>query len=169
MTLFENFKDLGEALKNWGKSNKGEEKEPEKTSTEKLIEFQKAKEEYQPTEEQIALSTIEDYRAGQDKPIERGQDILVQESKEEKKEDELDKKIKNIQKVLKEFGEEQAPTVIKQADALSIADQADKLNVQPLDMGITRQKELLAQLPRIGSEKDRIELLYQDLMKRNLI
>lgn len=165
MPLFENFKDLGEALKNWGKSNKGEEK----TSTEKLIEFQKAKEEYQPTEEQIALSTIEDYRAGQDKPIERGQDILVQESKEEKKEDELDKKIKNIQKVLKEFGEDQAPTVIKQADALSIPDQADKLNVQPLDMGITRQKELLAQLPRIGSEKDRIELLYQDLMKRNLI
>jgi hypothetical protein len=43
------------------------------------------------------------------------------------------------------------------------------MNIQPIDMGTVRQKELMAQLPKLSSEKDRIELLYQDLIKRNLI
>ena len=112
---------------------------------------------------------MEDYKASEDMPIVSGQDILIEQSKQEKKEDELDKKIKNIQKVLKEFGDDKAPTVTNIPDILSIADTADKMNIQPIDMGTVRQKELMAQLPKLSSEKDRIELLYQDLIKRNLI
>jgi hypothetical protein len=174
MGLFDNFKNLGEALQNFNKSKIDSDKDDipdseEKTSTEELADFLKAKEEYEPTEYQKQLGEMEDYKASEDMPIVSGQDILIEQSKQEKKEDELDKKIQNIQKILKEFGDDQAPTVTNIPDILSIADTADKMNIQPIDMGTVRQKELMAQLPKLSSEKDRIELLYQDLIKRNLI
>jgi hypothetical protein len=162
----DSLKQAGSALKNI--FNKKEE-DP-RTETEKLKDFQTAKEEYTPTEYQKQLGETEDARAAKESDIITGAEAIKKETQEKKdSEAELDKKLKNIQKVLKEFGDDQAPTVTNIPDILSIADTADKMNIQPIDMGTVRQKELMAQLPKLSSEKDRIELLYQDLIKRNLI
>ena len=66
MGLFDNFKNLGEALQNFNKSKIDSDKDDipdseEKTSTEELGDFLKAKEEYEPTEYQKQLGEMEDY------------------------------------------------------------------------------------------------------------
>ena len=90
MGLFDNFKNLGEALQNFNKSKVDSDKDgipdsEEKTSTEELADFLKAKEEYEPTEYQKQLGEMEDYKASEDMPIVSGQDILIEQSKQEKK------------------------------------------------------------------------------------
>ena len=91
--MFENLKSIGEAFKNF----KSEDTEKEEDTTlQKYLDFQEAKEKFEPTEEQKAVMSMEDI-PGQTKT---GKEILIEEAKQEKKEDELDKKISDIQKVL---------------------------------------------------------------------
>ena len=159
--MFENLKSIGEAFKNF----KSEDTEKEEDTTlQKYIDFQEAKEEFQPTEEQKAIMSMEDI-PGQTKT---GKEILIEEAKQEKKEDELDKKISDIQKVLKTFSEDTEGEVIN--TKMDTSSDADKLNVKPLDLGAIRQKSYLQGLiTQPSSQKDRIALLYESLRKQNLI
>jgi len=164
--MFESLKSIGEAFKNF-KLEDTEKEEEEKTSIEKLLEFQEAKKEYEDTatEEQKDIAGIEDY-PGQTKT---GEQILVEEAKQEKKEDELDKKISDIQKVLKTFSEDSEGEVLD-IPKMDTSSDADKLNVKPLDLGAIRQKSYLQELiTQPSSQKDRITLLYESLRKQNLI
>ena len=162
--MFESLKNLGEAFKNY-KLSQDTEKE-EETTLEKYLDFQKAKEEYKPTEEQKAISSIEDY-PGQTKT---GEQILIEEAKQEKKEDELDKKITDIQKVLKTFSEDTQAEVFKPAPLDTSGTSADSLNVKPLDLSAIRQKEYLTSLiQQPSSQTDRVSLLYNELKKQGLI
>ena len=159
--MFENLKSIGEAFKNF----KSEDTEKEEDTTlQKYLDFQEAKEEFQPTEEQKAIMSMEDI-PGQTKT---GKEILIEEAKQEKKEDELDKKISDIQKVLKTFSEDTEGEVIN--TKMDTSSDADKLNVKPLDLGAIRQKSYLQGLiTQPSSQKDRIALLYESLRKQNLI
>ena len=160
--MFENLKSIGEAFKNF----KSEDTEKEEDTTlQKYLDFQEAKEEFQPTEEQKAVMSMEDY-PGQTKT---GKEILIEEAKQEKKEDELDKKISDIQKVLKTFSGDEEVEVLN-PPKMDTSSDADKLNVKPLDLGAIRQKSYLQELiTQPSSQKDRITLLYESLRKQNLI
>ena len=160
--MFENLKSIGEAFKNF----KSEDTEKEEDTTlQKYLDFQEAKEEFEPTEEQKAVMSIEDI-PGQTKT---GKEILIEEAKQEKKEDELDKKISDIQKVLKTFSEDTEGEVLD-VPRMDTSSDANKLNVKPLDLGAIRQKSYLEGLiTQPSSQKDRIALLYESLRKQNLI
>ena len=160
--MFENLKSIGEAFKNF----KSEDTEKEEDTTlQKYLDFQEAKEEFEPTEEQKAVMSMEDI-PGQTKT---GKEILIEEAKQEKKEDELDKKISDIQKVLKTFSEDSEGEVLD-IPKMDTSSDADKLNVKPLDLGAIRQKSYLQGLiTQPSSQKDRIALLYESLRKQNLI
>lgn len=160
--MFENLKSIGEAFRNF----KSEDTEKEEDTTlQKYLDFQEAKEEFEPTEEQKAVMSMEDI-PGQTKT---GKEILIEEAKQEKKEDELDKKISDIQKVLKTFSEDTEGEVLD-IPRMDTSSDADKLNVKPLDLGAIRQKSYLQGLiTQPSSQKDRIALLYESLRKQNLI
>ena len=160
--MFERLKEFGEALKTY----RDKPEEEEKTSTEKLLEFQEAKKEFEPTEEQKSVMTIEDL-PGQTKT---GEQILVEESKQEKKEDELDKKIKDIQKVLTSFGEKSEDvTTIKPEVIIDDPVKSSTLNLKPLDLGNLAQKEYLqGLLPSSSSQTNRVDILLKQLKNLGL-
>jgi len=160
--MFERLKEFGEALKTY----RDEPEEEEKTSTEKLLEFQEAKKEFEPTEEQKSVMTIEDL-PGQTKT---GEQILVEESKQEKKEDELDKKIKDIQKVLTSFGEKSEDvTTIKPEVFVDDPVKSSTLNLKALDLGNLAQKEYLqGLLPSSSSQTNRVDILLKQLKNLGL-
>lgn len=152
----DSLKEAGSALK--GLFSKDDEQKKQ------LEEFEKAKEEYKPTEEQIALGKIEDIGT---KSVD---EILKQEKEVEKQsEAELEKKLKNIEKVLDKFSGD--VTVSKAAPLPE--DTASVLNLKPVDMGSLYAKEYLAnvtsKMGQTSSDQDRIALLYDNLRKLNVI
>lgn len=163
--MFESLSKLGKALENY-KLDKDEEKEDEKTSLEEYLDFQKAKEEFKPTEEQKSVMTIEDY-PGQTKT---GEEVLIEQSKQEKEEDQLDKKIKDIQKVLTSFGEKaEDVTTIKPEVIIDDVAKSSTLNLKPLDLGSISQKQYLQSLlPTSTSQINRVDVLLKQLKSLGL-
>ena len=163
--MFESLSKLGKALENY-KLNKNEEKEDEKTSLEEYLDFQKAKEESIPTEEQKSVMTIEDYPS----QTKTGEEILIEQSKTEKKEDELDKKIKDIQKVLTSFGEKaEDVTTIKPEIIVDDIAKSKSMNLSPLDLGGLAQKQYISSfLPTSSSQTNRVDILLQQLKNLGL-
>ena len=164
--MFERLRELGEALKNYGK-NVDEEQEEEISSIEKYKEFEAAKKEYEDTatEEQKDIAGIEDY-PGQTKT---GEQILIEEEKQKAKKDDLDEKIERIGKVLKEFGGDQEPVTIK-PDTSMIKSSTKDLNLPAMDLGSIRQKQYLQGLiTQPSSQTDRVSLLYDQLRKLGLV
>ena len=163
--MFESLSKLGKALENF-KLDRDTDKEDEKTSLEEYLDFQKAKEEFTPTEEQESVMTMEDY-PGQTKT---GEEILIEQSKTEKKEDELDKKINDIQKVLTSFGEKaEDVTTIKPEVIVDDPVKSRTLNLEPLDLGNLAQKEYLqGLLPSSSSQTNRVDILLQQLKNLGL-
>ena len=163
--MFESLSKLGKALENY-KLDKDEEKEEETTSLEEYLDFQKAKEEFKPTEEQKSVMTMEDY-PGQTKT---GEEILIEQSKQEKKEDQLDKKIKDIQKVLTSFGEKaEDVTTIKPEVIVDDPIKSRVLNLKPMDLGNISQKQYLQSLlPTSTSQTNRVDILLKQLKSLGL-
>ena len=157
----ENLKEAGSALKNLFSKDDEQKKQ--------LEEFEKAKEEYEPTEEQKAIGQIEDIGT---KSVD---EILKEEKETEKKtekesEAELEKKLKNIEKVLDKFS---GDVTVSKATPLP-EDTASVLNLKPVDMGSLYAKEYLSNVTsrmagQNSSDKDRIALLYDNLRKLNVI
>jgi len=159
--MFESLSRLGKALENFKL-----DKEDEKTSLEEYLDFQEAKKEFEPTEEQKSVMTMEDF-PGQ---TQTGEQILIEESKQEKKEDELDKKIKDIQKVLTSFGEKSEDvTTIKPEVIVDDPVKSSTLNLKPLDLGNLAQKEYLqGLLPSSSSQTNRVDILLKQLKNLGL-
>ena len=165
--MFESLSRLGKALENFKLDrDTDKDKEDEKTSLEEYLDFQKAKEEFTPTEEQKSVMTMEDY-PGQ---TETGEEILIEQSKTEKKEDELDKKIKDIQKVLTSFGEKaEDVTVLKPEIIVDDPAKSKSMNLQPLDLGGLAQKQYISSfLPTSSSQTNRVDVLLQQLKNLGL-
>jgi len=152
------LKEAGSALKDLFSKEDSQEKK-------QLEEFEKAKEEYKPTEEQKAIGEIEDIGT-------KSVDEILKTEKEEKKasEAELEKKLSNIEKVLDKFS---GDVTVSKATPLP-EDTASVLNLKPLDMGALIAKEYLSNVTskmtgQTSSDQDRIALLYDNLRKLNVI
>jgi len=163
--MFESLSRLGKALENF-KLDKDTDKEDEKTSLEEYLDFQEAKEEFKPTEEQESVMTMEDL-PGQTKS---GEEILIEQSKTEKKEDQLDQKIKDIQKVLSSFGEKaEDVTTIKPEVIIDDPAKSKSMNLQALDLGGLAQKQYVSSfLPSSSSQTNRVDVLLQQLKNLGL-
>ena len=152
------LKEAGSALKDLFSKEDSQEKK-------QLEEFEKAKEEYKPTEEQKAIGEIEDIGT-------KSVDEILKTEKEEKKasEAELEKKLSNIEKVLDKFS---GDVTVSKATPLP-EDTASVLNLKPIDMGSLIAKEYLSNVTskmtgQTSSDQDRIALLYDNLRKLNVI
>jgi len=152
------LKEAGSALKDLFSKEDSQEKK-------QLEEFEKAKEEYKPTEEQKAIGEIEDIGT-------KSVDEILKTEKEEKKasEAELEKKLSNIEKVLDKFS---GDVTVSKGTPLP-EDTASVLNLKPIDMGALIAKEYLSNVTskmtgQTSSDQDRIALLYDNLRKLNVI
>tara|TARA_R100001509_G_C4797651_1_gene191953 strand:- start:230 stop:715 length:486 start_codon:yes stop_codon:yes gene_type:complete len=161
--MLEFLKEKGEALKNF--LDKDEEEKEETSSVEKLLDFQKAKEDsdISMTSEQKQVANTDD--TSETESIEQ---ILKDESskkEEEGKEKDLDEKLKDIEKVISAFGN-QTPLSTSSKTPFT-----KDLNLnKPIDFSTTIAKGYVT--PMISpstSQDDRIALLYENLKKQNLI
>jgi hypothetical protein len=162
--MLEFLREKGEALKNFSK--KDDEKE-EKSSVEKLLDFQKAKEEadMELSEEDKKIQSIDD--TSETQSIEQ---ILEEESakKEEKsKEKDLDEKLADIEKVISAFGDDKKTNLGTSSDPFKGT--KFELN-KPIDFQTkVAQNYIAPYLTQPTSQEDRIALLFENLKKQNLI
>ena len=150
--MFENLKTIGDAFKNFGNSNIDTEAvDLVDPLDEKIAERLKERD-----SELSDLSTKE--------VMEREKEVF--DVKREKKEDSLDKKLANIEKVIGAFSEapEQAPVPKQDTGSAS-----DNINLKPIDMGSVQAKELINEYLKPSVNSDRVGLLYENLRKLNLI
>jgi hypothetical protein len=163
--MFENlFETIGEAFKSFGKKD-DEVEIDERSSIEKLDDFNMEKDIFSSTQskESKDIQSIDDTSI-----TESTKDVLIKEEKEklEKKEDSLDKKLANIEKVIGAFSEAPEQADIPKQDTGSAS---DNINVKPLDMGSVQAKELINEYLKPSVNSDRVGLLYENLRKLNLI
>jgi hypothetical protein len=162
--MFENLKTIGEAFKSFGKKD-DEVEIDERSSIEKLDDFNMEKDIFSSTQskESKDIQSIDDTSI-----TESTKDVLIKEEKEklEKKEDSLDKKLANIEKVIGAFSEAPEQVDIPKQDTGSAS---DNINVKPLDMGSVQAKELINEYLKPSVNSDRVGLLYENLRKLNLI
>ena len=108
----------------------------------------------------------------QDQTTEEDTTEIIETKKEEKDkekeaQDDLEKKLKSIEKVIETFSGSGGVTAIKNNSQLPAA---VNLNQRPLDMGNTQAKAYQAEYLKPSNVQDeRIALLYEDLKKYNLI
>ena len=150
--MFENLKTIGDAFKNFGNSNID-------TEAVDLVD---------PLDEKIAERLRERDSELSDLSTKEVMDKEkeVFDVKREKKEDSLDKKLANIEKVIGAFSEapEQAPVPKQDTGSAS-----DNINLKPIDMGSVQAKELINEYLKPSVNSDRVGLLYENLRKLNLI
>ena len=150
--MFENFKKIGDAFKSFGDSNiDTDEKELVDPLDEKIAERLRERD-----SELSDLSTKE--------VMEREKEVF--DVKREKKEDSLDKKLANIEKVIGAFSEAPEQVPVPKQDMGSAS---DNINVKPLDMGSVQAKEVINDYLKPSVNADRVGLLYENLRKLNLI
>jgi len=146
------LKNTGNALKNIDYSNTDVEDKEERSTAESV--------------KPIVLDKTDD-----EKTVDESTSEVIQteskEDKEKKAEDDLEKKLKNIEKVIETFSGSGGTTTIENKGKLPAA---VNLNQTPLDMGTTQAKAYQAEYLKPSNVQDeRIALLYQDLKKYNLI
>ena len=145
------LKNTGNALKNIDYSNTDVEDKEERSTTESV--------------KPIVLDKTDDENTIDESTSE----VIKTETKDKKKEseDDLEKKLKNIEKVIETFSGSGGTTTIPNNTPLP---SAVNLNQRPLDMGNTQAKQYQAEYLKPSNVQDeRIALLYQDLKKYNLI
>tara|TARA_R100000149_G_scaffold50973_1_gene21421 strand:- start:180 stop:665 length:486 start_codon:yes stop_codon:yes gene_type:complete len=161
--MLEFLREKGEALKNF--LDKDDEEKEEKSSVDKLLDFQKAKKAADQilTEDDKKIQDVDD--TGETKSIES---ILAEESEkkeQEGKEEELDEKLADIEKVISKFGERTKLGTGKDP----FKDTKFELN-KPIDMTTkVASNYLTPYLQEPTSQGDRIKLLFDSLKKQNLI
>ena len=151
--MFENLKTIGDAFKNFGNSNiDTDEEELVDPLNEKIAERLKERD-----SELSDLSTKE--------VMEKEKEVF--NVKRENKEDDLDKKLKSIEKVIDTFsgGGETIPVKNQSLEGSS----KDNINLKPIDMGSVQAKELINSYLKPSVNSDRVGLLYENLRKLNLI
>jgi hypothetical protein len=162
--MFENLKTIGEAFKSFGKKD-DEVEIDQRSSIEKLDDFNMEDDIFSATqsEESKDIQSIDDTST-----TESIKDVLIKEEKEKlaDKEDSLDKKLRNIEKVIGAFSEAPEQADIPKQDTGSAS---DNINLKPIDMGSVQAKELINEYLKPSVNSDRVGLLYENLRKLNLI
>ena len=162
--MFEKLLEIGEAFKSFGKKD-DEVEIDERSSIEKLDDFNIEKDIISSTQskESKDIESIDDTST-----TESVKDILIKDEKEklEKKEDSLDTKLRNIEKVIETFSGAPEMGDIPKQDTGSAS---DNINVKPLDMANVQAKEVINEYLKPSVNADRVGLLYENLRKLNLI
>ena len=162
--MFEKLTEIGEAFKSFGKKD-DEVKIDERSSIEKLEDFNQEKDIISATqsEESKDIQSMDDTSS-----TESIKDVLIKKEKEklEDKEDSLDKKLRNIEKVIGTFSE--APEQVNVPEQASEST-SDNINIKPLDMSNVQAKEVINEYLKPSVNADRVGLLYENLRKLNLI
>ena len=139
------------------------------SKTKQLEEFEKAKEEYKPSEEQQILGEQEDYRAAKPTDIKTGSDYITGQKQEQT----LDKKLSDIEKVINKFSDSKPMTGGGGSSGKDFAfdSRLDKnLNTSSLDLSSEYTNDILSSIRRKPAvNEDRVSLLLQDLKKYNLL
>ena len=151
------LKNTGDALRNIGKKDDN----LIRIKDDEVIELSDKKED--------TSKTIE--KSGDAKEAEeiyqKDKGIITTKDKTEESEDDLEKKLKNIEKVIETFSGDGGATVISNNSRIAAG---VNLNQQPLDMGNTQAKQYQAEYLKPSNVQDeRIALLYNVLKKYNLI
>ena len=162
--MFEKLSEIGEAFKNFGKDKETEIVDMSNTT----IEDDRSTED-SVTEAIDIREKKKNEEANKDSDEKIDLEVNTTEKDEEKKgEDTLEKKLKNIEKVIDTFsgsGGEQLQVPKNNLDVKA----SDNINVKPLDMGSVQAKELITEYLKPSVNSDRVGLLYENLRKLNLI
>jgi len=150
------LRQTGEALSSFGKKDE-----------DKIIDYSNTEaEDDKSTQESVTPIVSDDEKTVDESTTEVIQTKTEKEKKEDK-EDSLEKKLANIEKVISTFsgGTQALPT-----GQLPGSDINANINQKPLDMGNVQAKAAQAEYLKPSTvPNDRIALLYEDLKKYNLI
>ena len=162
--MFEKLSEIGEAFKNFGKDKETEIVDMSNTT----IEDDRSTED-SVTEAIDIREKKKNEEANKESDEKIDLEVSTTEKDEEKKgEDTLEKKLKNIEKVIDTFsgsGGEQLQVPKNNLDVKA----SDNINVKPVDMGSVQAKELITEYLKPSVNSDRVGLLYENLRKLNLI
>ena len=152
------LRQTGEALSSFGKKDE-----------DKIIDYSNTDEEDDKSTQESVTPIVLD-KSDDEKTVDESTTEVIQtkteKEKKEDKEDSLEKKLANIEKVIDTFGGSKAlPT-----GQLPGSDINANINQRPLDMGQVQAKAAQAEYLKPSTvPEDRIALLYEDLKKYNLI
>ena len=150
----------GKALSSFGKKDD----DLIRVKDEEVIELSDKK------KEDVATSTVLENSSDASEAEEiyqKDKGVITTKDKEKESEDDLEKKLKNIEKVIETFSGSGGVTAIRNNSQLPAA---VNLNQRPLDMGNTQAKAYQAEYLKPSNVQDeRIALLYEDLKKYILI
>ena len=162
--MFEKLSEIGEAFKNFGKDK--ETKIVDMSNT--TIEDDRSTED-SITEASDIIETQKNEEANKDSDEKVDLEVNTTEKDKEKKgEDTLEKKLKNIEKVIDTFSGSGGEQLSVPKNPLDIK-ASDNINVKPVDMGSVQAKELITEYLKPSVNSDRVGLLYENLRKLNLI
>ena len=162
--MFEKLSEIGEAFKNFGKDK--ETKIVDMSNT--TIEDDRSTED-SITEASDIIETQKNEEANKDSDEKIDLEVNTTKKDEEKKgEDTLEKKLKNIEKVIDTFSGSGGEQLSVPKNPLDIK-ASDNINVKPVDMGSVQAKELITEYLKPSVNSDRVGLLYENLRKLNLI
>jgi|TARA_R110001606_G_C15000402_1_gene607018 hypothetical protein len=162
--MFEKLSEIGEAFKNYGKDK--ETKIVDMSNT--TIEDDRSTED-SITEASDIIETQKNEEANKDSDEKVDLEVNTTKKDEEKKgEDTLEKKLKNIEKVIDTFSGSGGEQLSVPKNPLDIK-ASDNINVKPVDMGSVQAKELITEYLKPSVNSDRVGLLYENLRKLNLI
>ena len=156
------LKQTGEALTAFGKKDEEKIKDYSNTGEEDDLSTQESV-------TPIVLDKSDDEKTS-DEQTSDGQIIQTKTEKEksETKEDSLEKKLKNIEKVIDTFSG--GGTSVINSGQMPSSDIASNINQKPLDMGNVQAKAAQQEYLKPSTvPEDRIALLYENLKKFNLI
>ena len=156
------LKQTGEALTSFGKKDEEKIKDYSNTGEEDDLSTQESV-------TPIVLDKSDDEKTS-DEQTSDGQIIQTKTEKEksETKEDSLEKKLKNIEKVIDTFSG--GTKVVGNSGGMPSSDIASNINQKPLDMGNVQAKAAQQEYLKPSTvPEDRIALLYENLKKFNLI
>ena len=153
------LRQTGEALSSFGKKDE-----------DKIIDYSNTDEEDDKSTQESVTPIVLD-KSDDEKTVDESTTEVIQtkteKEKKEDKEDSLEKKLANIEKVIDTFssGTKALPT-----GRLPGSDINANINQRPLDMGQVQAKAAQADYLKPSTvPEDRIALLYEDLKKYNLI
>jgi hypothetical protein len=152
---FNSLREVGDALKNYGKS-----------TDEKIEDYKKVKEDYEKgrSEEQVLLAEREDAGAKSSELI-TGEEAIKEQSK--KDEDTLDKKLDDINKVIEKFSDSGG---VKKLGGSGGFDSSVDINPKSYNFNEVLAKDYLSGvIQKPSSTTSRVSLLLEDLAKLKLI
>jgi uncharacterized FlaG/YvyC family protein len=160
--VLENLRKKGEALSSFGKE---EDDDLIKVKDEEVVKLSDKKDD-------VSTSTVLEKSGDASEAEEiyqKDQGIITTKDKKKESEEDLEKKLKDIEKVIDTFSGSTNTNVLGSSKEL-VGRPSDNINLKPLDFSQLQAKANQQEyLKPSNVQNDRIALLYKDLEKYNLI